>query len=184
MNNSSLADQPSEALATPRWSEILHDHSQVVIRPINKLDHDAERDFLQGLSSQTRHFRFLGQVACPSERMIEQFTDIDPNREVAFVAVIPQDSRERIVGVSRYSGDGEGKTAECAVTVSDEWQNKGLGTLLMKHLIDVARERGVRSLTSIDSVENIHMKELARHLGFQVRIDPDDAAQVIHELTL
>ncbi|HEY5612614.1 MAG TPA: GNAT family N-acetyltransferase [Lysobacter sp.] len=168
----------------PRWSEMLHDRSHVVIRPINKHDKEAERAFIEGLSAEARRYRFLGQIRSPSERMIDEFTDLDPAHEAAFVAVIPDDGRERIVGVSRYSTDPKGENCECAVTVSDEWQNKGLGTLLMKHLIEVAKARGIHKMTSIDSADNIQMADLARHLGFRSRVDPDDAGQVIHELDL
>ena len=166
----------------PRWLETLNDNSQLLIRPINKEDRIAERIFIEGLSAQARRYRFLGTVKIPSERLIEQFTDIDYVHEVAFVAVVRDDSHERIVGVSRYSTDGEGENCECAVTVSDEWQRKGLGTLLMKHLMDVARARGIHTMTSLASAENIQMRDLANHLGFRTCVDPDDASQVIHKI--
>ena len=73
---------------------------------------------------------------------------------------------------------------ECAVTVSDEWQHKGLGTLLMKHLIEVARARGIRRMFSIDLADNMGMKDLATFLGLHTRGDPDDSNHVIHELQL
>ena len=113
-----------------------------------------------------------------------QLTDIDPEHEVAFVAVVPEGSVERIVGVSRYSASVDGESCECAVTVADEWQNKGLGTVLMEHLIGIARQRGIRRMYSVDLAENLQMRDLAAHLGFHVRTDPDDASQVIHELVL
>jgi GNAT superfamily N-acetyltransferase len=156
----------------------------VVIRPITPLDKEAERAFIEGLSLQARRYRFLGQVKCPSEALIEQFTNIDHVHEVAFVAVIPEDGHERIVGVSRYSTNEDGTQCECAITVSDEWQNQGLGTLLMRHLIEVARARGIQRMVSIDSAENVRMQDLAQYLGFHTRVDPDDSSQVIHELTL
>ena len=168
----------------PRWSETLRDNSHVVIRPITRLDKGAEREFIEELTPEARRFRFLGQVGSPSERMIEQFTDIDYVHDVAFVAVIRHDSRERIVGVSRYCTDADGSRCECAVTVSEGWQNKGLGSLLMKHLIEVARSRGIGTMFSIDSAENQAMKDLASFLGFHTREDPDDSSQVIHELQL
>jgi GNAT superfamily N-acetyltransferase len=151
MNTTPLVPRPSAGPEYPRWSETLRDHSHVLIRPITKQDKDAERAFIEGLSAQARRFRFLGQVRSPSERMIEQFTNIDYVHEVAFVAVVADDSRERIVGVSRYSTDEAGLHCECAGAVSDEWQNKGLGTLLMKHLIEVARARGIRTMMSLDA---------------------------------
>lgn len=175
---------PSAGPDYPRWSETLHDRSHVVIRPITKLDRNAERAFIEGLSAESSRFRFLGQVRHPSERLIEQLTNIDYVHEVAFVAVTAQDSQEKIVGVSRYSTNQDGLHCECAVTVADAWQKKGLGTLLMKHLIEVAGARGIRRMTSIDSAENFEMKDLARHLGFHTRVDPNDSSQVLHELDL
>lgn len=112
----------------PRWSETLRDRSHVLIRPIRGIDAAAERQFIEDLSPESRRFRFLGQVARPSDRMIEQLTNIDYNKEMAFVAVVQEDSQERIVGVSRYNTAERGLRCECAVTVSDGWQKKGLGT--------------------------------------------------------
>ena len=168
----------------PRWSETLQDRSHVLIRPIHKQDRSAERTFIEQLSPEARRYRFLGQVRHPSDRLIEQFTDIDYVHEVAFVAVVPEDSQEKIIGVSRYSTDQDGLNCECAVTVSDDWQKKGVGTLLMKHLIEVARARGIQRMFSIDSAENQQMKELVHHLGFHTRVDPDDNSQVLHEFDL
>jgi GNAT superfamily N-acetyltransferase len=184
MNSTPLIYRPSAGPEYPRWSETLRDQSHVLIRPITPQDKEAERAFIEGLSAQARRYRFLGAVRSPSEALIEQFTNIDYIHEVAFVAVTPDDGRQQIVGVSRYSTDESGLNCECAVTVSDEWQNKGLGTLLMQHLIEVARARGIRTMNSIDSAENVQMRDLAAHLGFHTRVDPDDAAQVIHELEL
>lgn len=184
MSSTPLVQRPSAGPDYPRWSETLRDHSHVVIRPITPHDKEAERAFIEGLSLQARRYRFLGQMSSPSEALIEQFTHIDYVHEVAFVAVVPEDGHEQIVGVSRYSTDESGTNCECAVTVSDEWQNKGLGTLLMRHLIEVARARGIRRMMSMDSAENVRMLDLARYLGFDTRVDPDDASQVIHELRL
>lgn len=168
----------------PRWSETLRDHSRVVIRPIAPQDREAERAFIEGLSPTSRHFRFLGQVCRPSDRLLDQLTRNDAIHDVAFAAVTAEDAHERIVGVSRYSTGPNPEDCECAVTVADDWQGRGLGTLLMKHLIDVARAHGIHRMYSIDLAENLHMTELAADLGFHTRSDPDEASQVIHELML
>lgn len=181
---SALPSPHPSAPAYPRWSETLRDRSHVLIRPLAPQDRDAERAFIEGLSAQSRRFRFLGQVGRPSEQLIERLTQIDYEHEAAFVAVVAEDAHEKIVGASRYSSDAEGLRCECAVTVDDDWQHKGLGTLLMRHLIEVARARGIRSMYSIDSAENIAMADLAMFLGFRTRIDPDDRTQLIHELAL
>ena len=68
--------------------------------------------------------------------------------------------------------------------MADEWRNRGLGVLLMRHLIDVARSRGVRSMFSIDEADNAAMSDLARFLGFRRRRDLNDATLVVHTLAL
>uniref|UniRef100_UPI00355670AF GNAT family N-acetyltransferase n=2 Tax=Pseudomonadota TaxID=1224 RepID=UPI00355670AF len=67
---------------------------------------------------------------------------------------------------------------------ADSWQRKGLGTLLMKHLINTARLNGFTEMLSIDSEANSGMHRLANKLGFVRRQDPLDATQVIHRLNL
>ncbi|MCC8364669.1 GNAT family N-acetyltransferase [Lysobacter sp. A6] len=168
----------------PRWSEVLRDRTHVVIRPLVPTDRDAERAFIEQLSAETCRYRFLGFVRHPSERLLDSLTRLDPEREVAFCAVVAEDAHDKIIGVSRFSADKDHQRCECAVVVDDEWQNKGLGTLLMRRLIEVARARGIRVMRSIDLAENIRMADLAGDLGFSRHPDPDDASQVIHELKL
>jgi GNAT superfamily N-acetyltransferase len=184
MKTQPMIDRPSNAPDVPRWTETLRDRSEVLIRPIQPQDRAAEARFIEGLSLQARRYRFLGQVASPSEGLVERFTDVDFVHDVAFVAVIHEDSHERIVGVARYSLGADETRCECAVTVAEDWQDKGLGTILMRHLIDVARARGIRTMFSIDAVENTDMRELAAHLGFRTKLDPKDPTLYIHQLEL
>jgi GNAT superfamily N-acetyltransferase len=168
----------------PRWTETLRDGGKVVIRPIRRQDAAAERAFIAGLSPQSMHNRFLGQIAHPGDDFIEQLTDIDYVNDVALVAVVDDEAGEEIVGVSRYAKDPAGTRCESAVAVADAWQHRGLGTALMKHLILIAQERGLKTMESIDLAGNLDMRDLARALGFHTRPDPDDAQQLIHTLDL
>ena len=168
----------------PRWTERLRDGTKIVIRPVTKLDAARERAFIEALSPQARRFRFLGQVARPSSELITQFTDIDYNHDVAFAAIEPDDAGEKFLGVSRYGTTQGGTSCECAVTVLDAWHHRGLGTLLMKHLIEVAKARGILCMFSIDSIDNVEMGEMAKHLGFTRRGDRNDPRQVVHSLWL
>ena len=169
---------------SPRWTEVLRDHTRIVIRPVTRRDTAEERAFIESLSPQSSRFRFLGQVRHPSEELITRLTDIDYEHDVAFAAVVPDDAREKFLGVGRYCANRGGKSCECAVAVLDDWHNRGLGTTLMRHLIEVARSRGIRYMYSIDSAENLEMADLARFLGFSRVIDPENASQVMHSLWL
>lgn len=168
----------------PRWIEVLRDNTKVGIRPVRWQDAAEERAFIEALSPETRRLRFLGQLLHPSSEIIKQLTDVDYRQEVAFAAVIPDGAKEKFLGISRYSTSADGSSCECAITVLDEWHHKGLGTILMKHLIEVARERGILYMFSIDSAENADMSNLAKHLGFTRRIDAEDPTLAVHSLWL
>jgi len=168
----------------PHWTETLRDGTHVIIRPLHAEDVELERRFIERLSPESRRMRFLGQMSSPSAELLRQMTQIDYVHDMAFVALVHRDGEKREVGVSRYSVGADGAWCECAVSVDDEWHGLGLGTLLMRHLIETARARGIRSMISLDSADNWRMRELATHLGFVREQDPDDARQVIHRLTL
>ncbi len=165
------------------WHETLRDGARVLIRPIGKDDTALERAFLERLSPESREFRFLGQMNF-SDDMIRQFTDIDYRRDMAFVALRHEAGGKREIGVSRFCVSDDGTSCECAVAVADEWQGRGLGHLLMCHLIEVARQRGIKRMFSIDSAANRQMRDLAASLGFERKIDHDCPDEVIHSLAL
>ena len=168
----------------PRWSERLRDGRHVLIRPILKLDAQAERDFIAALSPEGRRNRFLGQMSHPDPAFIKRLTDIDYQHELAFAAMSADDESERFVAVARYSTNAEGTECECAISVLDDWQDLGLGTLLMGHLIEVARAKGIKYMWSLDSAQNQRMAHLAKPLGFRRTSDPEDSTLVLHEMWL
>lgn len=168
----------------PQWHEKLRDGSSVLIRPIHPADTELERRFITELSPESRRLRFLGQIGTPSPALLDQLTHPDPKHDAAFVALIAQGASKREIGVARFSAQADGRRCECAVTVSEDWRNRGLATVLMQHLIDVARRRGIETMYSIDAAENPAMHDLATHLGFTCRRDPENAAQVLHTLDL
>jgi GNAT superfamily N-acetyltransferase len=170
--------------AGPSWTEKLRDGSHVLIRPIRKSDAAIERAFIERMSPESRHFRFLGYFKSPSDEFVGRLTDIDYQRDMAFVALVHDEGEKKEIGVSRYSVAPDGTSCECAVAVADEWQGRGLGVLLMRHLIEVARARGIKKMLSMDASDNLHMRDLAEFLGFRRRPDPDDTRQVIYTLSL
>jgi GNAT superfamily N-acetyltransferase len=168
----------------PHWNTMLRDGTEVLVRPIGPQDAAAEKAFIESLSPQSRRSRFLGQIAHPSDALIQQLTDIDYINDVALVAIAPEGKDDKIVGVSRYAVDESRNGCECAVVVADAWQGKGLGTALMECLKAVAIERGLTSMRSVDMAENWEMRKLATALGFHSSPDPDDPRQVIHTISL
>jgi GNAT superfamily N-acetyltransferase len=177
------------AMSTPanEWIETLKDGRRVAIRPIRIDDVDPTKHFFEELSTPSRHFLFLGGVARLSDDALRRLCDPDQANDMAFVA-LEADTKAgtppRQVGVCRYAGAGSPQGAEISVAVADQWQHRSLGKRLLGHLIDYARERGVKRLYSMDSMGNTRMRKLARDIGFSERPDPDDSSQVICYLDL
>lgn len=178
------ASAQPQTLFLPYAANVLADGREVLIRPMNPADADAERAFIVSLSPQTRRYRFQEQFSEPSDALVAQLVDVDHANDEAFAALATVDGCERIVGVSRYAVGNVPDECEVAVTVLDAWQGQGLGTALMRTLIDAARERGIKRMVSLDFAENGEMTHLAHHLGFTTTPDPDDRTQVVHRLTL
>ncbi|WP_049620974.1 GNAT family N-acetyltransferase [Frateuria defendens] len=188
MSTPSTGSPPIDAspplLSGDHWIETLNDGSHVLVRPLREEDREREKRFIERLSANARHFRFLGEIREASPALLDQLMKVDYRWNMAFVALVHDNGELREVGVSRYSASDDHLHCECAVTVADDWRHRGLGVTLMRHLINVARKNGFRQMFSIDAAANEPMHELAEFLGFRCRRDPQDATQVIHSLDL
>jgi len=164
--------------------EMLRGGDRVLIRPIHKNDVEMERKFIETLSPESRRFRFLETLNSPSDALLQQFTTINPLTDRAYVAVIAAGTQEHEVGVARFSAQPDGKDCEFAVVVSDAWQQKGLGTLLMQHLIAAAQKLGIERMHSSDPHDNDLMRKFAAHLKLDHKRDPHDNTQILYSLDL
>lgn len=165
------------------WEMKLEDGTEIEIRPITYQDIELEKQFFEELSEASRHYRFIGGISGLSDEAIADLCNIDYFHDMAFVAVTLDALNKKIVGVGRYAEDKEmAKHAEFAVTVADEFQNHGIGTELLKRMIDFAKLAGMKRLYSIASSSNKKMMLLANQFNFSSKTDPDNSAQIIYEL--
>lgn len=143
--------------------------ASIRLRPIRPEDETRLIQFHQDLSHETVRQRYLKAVHY-EERIAHSrllricFNDYD--REIALVAESPA-SRE-ILGVARMSFVGRSKDATFALVVKDRWQNKGIGSALMKKVLQVAREEKVETLAASMLEENQQMQKVLKKLGFSI----------------
>ena len=154
----------------------LNDGADIVIRPIRPEDAEIEARFVRELSAESRYFRFMNQLQELSQEMLVRFTQIDYHNEMALIAVTEVDGRDEQIGVARYTTNLDKTSCEFALTVSDDWQHRGIGHLLMRELMDVARDRDLSVMDGQVLANNSKMLDLVATLGFKISNDPDDSA--------
>jgi acetyltransferase len=165
----------------------LADGTRLAVRAIRPEDAEMEKRFVNGLSEETRYFRFFYRLHELTPHMLARFTQVDYDREMALV-VIAEDAAvpggQRIIAVARYIGNPDGESAEFAIVVDDAWQGRGVARQLMGRLIACARQRGFKRLQGAVLRANHNMIKFTEGLGFSTADDPDDPEQVVATLPL
>ena len=153
---------------------------RLLVRPIRGED-GAEHDaFLGGIDPESLRFRFGREVRSLPRSELARMTQIDYEREMAFIATIVRgDGRRETVGEVRMSAEPDGARAEFAIVVRSDFQGKGLGRALVEKMLRYGRERGIRTLYGLVNRSNERMLGLARRLGFEIERAPDARTVVV-----
>lgn len=154
-----------------RWYEepieaTLRDGTPVIIRMVEADDKDAIAETVHRLSARSRYLRFHSGTEVLTPRQLAYLTEVDQQDHVAWVALTSEDDRQAAIGVARFVRiAAEPEVAEAAVTVLDDYQGRGLGTMLFGVLASAAHRRGVRVFRSYVLGENTDMLALFDTLG-------------------
>jgi GNAT superfamily N-acetyltransferase len=166
------------------WTEHLNDGTMVTIHPICAADAERERDVIESRSLDSLFSIFLKNEENPTPELINMLTDIDTTCEAAFAALVGRGAACKPIGVSRYCLLPDGEDCECMALVNTKYRRKGLGTLLMRHLVERARARGIKHMIFMDAATPQSMGSFATHLGFQRKADRSEKALVTYTLDL
>jgi len=146
----------------------LTDGAPIYIRTIRPDDKHLLSDGLARLSSESRYKRFLAPKHRFTLDELRYLTEVDGIDHVAYVA-LRGDAPKELVAVGRLvRSKSHPQAAEIAVTVCDEWQRRGIGTLLGDHLAMAARDRGIRYLTATMAADNYAAHRLLHHVSSQL----------------
>jgi RimJ/RimL family protein N-acetyltransferase len=141
----------------------LRDGSRIAIRTIEPGDKAALVAGFERLSDESRYRRFLSPTPRLTESQLRYLTEVDHDRHEAIIA-FAEDTGEP-VGVGRYVRfPDDPAEAEPAVTVVDDWQGRGAGTLLLEELTRRAREAGVERFTATVLAQNEPIIAMLDHL--------------------
>jgi acetyltransferase len=150
------------------------------IRPIRPEDEAMHCDFLEASDPEDLRMRFFAVPHTLSHDDLARMTQIDYEREMAFVVVDEHGADGPCtLGVARLVRDPDNIDAEFAVMVRSDLKKKGLGRILMQSLLEYAAARGTRRLVGHVLHDNRAMLSLLKSLGFEKQADAEESAGVV-----
>lgn len=138
---------------------------RLLIRPIRPTDESLLRDLFYASSEETLYQRFFAFRRTMPHSKLQQFCNVDYEREMSIVATVPQNGGEHIVGAAVYSLDPQTQVADIAFVVEDAYQNRGIGSLLLDEIIRIAHSKGIRRFVSHVLSTNARMLHLIRKVA-------------------
>ena len=161
----------------------LKDGSPITLRPIKPEDEPMWLELLASCSKESIYHRFRYDFYFDSHDVATQFCFIDYDREIAIVAEIEDEGRNKIIGVGRLIADPDVEIMEYAILITDKWQKKELGYILTKYCMEVAKSRNINLLVAETTRDNKPMISVFRKLNFKIRFNEDGTVTVKKDLT-
>ncbi|MXG88575.1 GNAT family N-acetyltransferase [Nocardioides flavescens] len=158
-------DQTTARTAPEHWTSdvLLRDGRTAHIRPIQPADADLLREFYARVSDRSKYYRFFSPMPRLSDRDVKRFTQVDHHERVAFILTL----QGQMIAVGRYDVVRPGE-AEVAFLVEDQHQGRGIAQVLLEHLAQAARERGVDKFVAEVLPDNQRMIQTFRDAGYRV----------------
>ena len=152
------------------WIEdiTLKDGLQVHLRPILPSDAPRLQEGFKYLSPRSIYMRFFETYKSLPDEMAQSFSNLDYQERMAFIGEIDIDGQRRIIGVARFGmlGPERPGMAESAVVVADDFQRRGLGSMLVQRLVNYACLHGVQSMLATVHISNLAILNFIRSSGF------------------
>lgn len=139
----------------------------VFLRPVRLTDERIIKEFFYSLSDKSIYQRFLSAMPFIPRETLQKFSVINYKREMVILAMEFGAPDEKIIGIGQYIMSDEEHAADVSVVVRDDMQNRGLGSLLIRHLAGIAMREGVLVFTASILSENRAMLHVIDKLGFE-----------------
>jgi len=160
--------------------ETIRGGERVLIRRVRPEDMALYPDFLGDVSAEDLRLRFFARIAELSAAEINKLSHLDYRHEMAFIAL--DEDTGHVLGLVRLKDELDEKTAEFAILVRSRLKGHGLGWLLMRRVIDYAKEQGLRRVYGDVLVENTTMLQMCAELGFHAQDIGSDIRRVVLDL--
>lgn len=163
-----MVNYPKEFESTIR----LMDGTEILLRSIKPEDEPLWLEMFNNFSESSVWNRFFNVVKDPSHEFRVRFCDINYENEIAIVAISKIENK--MLGVVRFTLDFDKKSGELAFIVADPWQSRGLGTLMVEHLINIAKKKKIETIYSYILPNNYGAIRFLKKLDFRTDYSNED----------
>ncbi|MCP4248203.1 MAG: GNAT family N-acetyltransferase, partial [bacterium] len=163
-----------------QWIE-LRDASKMFMRPLKLTDEPLLRELFYKLSPESVHYRFSRTIKSMPHEKLQEFLRVDYDADMVLVGMPGREEGQPVVAIAHYSKDPRTGLADAAFLVRDDWQGKGVGTALMKTLVEAARAHGVSGFSADVLADNHGMLRVFHRCGFAVE---SELADGVYHLTI
>ena len=160
--------------------ETIRGGERVLIRRARSEDMALYPDFLRNVSAEDLRLRFFGGITELRAAEIDKLTELDYRHEMAFIAL--DEDTGQMLGLVRLKDELDEMTTEFAILVRSRLKGHGLGWVLMRRVIDYAKEKGLRRVYGDVLVENTTMLQMCAELGFHAEDVGSDIRRVVLDL--
>ena len=176
------SEVPYHGLPYPDELEIYEefDGIQVHFRPVKPTDEPLLKDLFYSLSEKSIYQRFMAMKIKMPHRELQPFANIDYDTEMALVGIIREKEVYKIIAVSRYILNKNTNTAEVSFIVSDDWQDRGIGSYLLEYMVRIAKQKGIKAFTAEVLPQNIAMLHVFHSTGLKVQTEMEDGSYFVY----
>ena len=175
-----ISPYPSKYMKTV----ILKDGTKVLLRPIKPEDEYLWQEMFDSFSEETIRYRFFRIIKETPHEMRTRYCNIDYDREIGIVAEIEENGKRRLIGVTRIIlPPGRNDEAEFALVVSDKWHRLGLGSEFVDFTIEIAKDKGLKTLNGVVLKDNIPMISLCKEKNFKLTDGDPGEYKIEYDLT-
>jgi RimJ/RimL family protein N-acetyltransferase len=153
--------------------DTLNDGTEIFFRPVKPADEQALSGMLYSLSPSSIRTRYMTSTMSFPHRDVQQLANVDYENNLAIVGTVPSVTGDEIVAIAQYFLDPKTRQAEVAFVVQDEWQKKGMGSLLLKYLGRIGRRRDVKEFYAKVLPNNKTMLAVFHNSGYRVSTEFD-----------
>ncbi len=140
----------------------------LMLRPVKLSDEPLLKDFFYSLSTDCMYRRFMSSRLDMHHERLQPFIAIDYTREMVVLAVLRQEDKELICGMAQYTIDESSLSADVAFVVRDDFQGKGIGTVLLDYVTYLAKKNGLLGFSASVLMENQTMLHLFDKMGCRI----------------